>query len=88
MQPQCSIAAAELIAAIDLQPRNAADAAARRFLVMAQEQDFLIDGPGIYDTLETWERHLSRIEALPGNGDMKREALKHAREMVERKRRD
>lgn len=58
---------------------------------MAQETiiepvDYLIDDPGPFATLETWERHLEYIKNLPGRGEMKMLALKHTREIVAEKR--
>ena len=47
----------------------------------------LIDGPGRYDTLETWERFLAQMEALPPS-IMRNAALESAKRTVLRKRKE
>jgi hypothetical protein len=42
----------------------------------------LIDEPTPYDTLETWERHLTKLEALPANTFMRAELIKRAKSLI------
>ncbi len=46
----------------------------------------LIDPPTPYATLETWERFLTEVRALPKNGLGVRQALKEAQAMLAEKR--
>jgi hypothetical protein len=51
-----------------------------------RERFVLIDPPGPYDTLETWERHLSELERLPENVYLRKKLIKKARQKVAEKR--
>jgi hypothetical protein len=46
----------------------------------------LNDGPGPFDTLETWEQHLKKMEALPESVLNRGSLIAEARTWVERKR--
>jgi hypothetical protein len=46
----------------------------------------LIDEPSPFDTLTTWEHHLTELEALPDDYVLKPQLLAWAREMIAKKR--
>jgi len=51
-----------------------------------RERFVLNDPPGPYDTLETWERHLSELERLPEDVYLRKKLIKKARQKVSEKR--
>ncbi|MCB1393707.1 hypothetical protein [Nitrobacter sp.] len=46
----------------------------------------MIDGPEPFDTLETWEQHLKKMEALPDRTPNKQSLVKTAKRWVGIKR--
>lgn len=45
----------------------------------------MIDEPGMFDTLETWERHLKTLEALP-DSTLKPGMIREAKQVIATKK--
>jgi len=46
----------------------------------------LADEPSPFDTLETWERHLESVKAMPAGTILREAMMKAAQEMITKKR--
>jgi hypothetical protein len=51
-----------------------------------KKRDVMIDEPTPFDTLATWERHLSDLKRLPADTELKPEMIRTAEQSIARKK--